>query len=259
MTRTSAQDLQEEFLTALRKGQKTMIDALRIWVDTVTSSVSPLTDKLPKPNVTMPFAGQLPTPEEAVDSAYRLAELLLASQRRFAEDVLDVTVPLLSGHLKTVKRLPGPSRNARARAQGGRGARPGRTSCPRPGPTSCPRPGPTSFPSRRPSLCPPRRRRSPPPPAVVAPPPRWRSRPPRSPRSPRPNRSSSSPRRSPPSQAEPKPAPCRGAAAPKPRQPARAPRPAAARQQTPSPPRPRAKPRPPRPRPPRPARQAQGG
>ena len=105
MTRTSTQDLQEEFLTTLRKGQKTIIGALRIWVDTVTTvtpSLLPLTDKLPKlPNVTVPFAGKLPTPEEAVDSAYGLAEQLLANQRKFADDVLALTVPLMSGRHKT--------------------------------------------------------------------------------------------------------------------------------------------------------------
>ncbi|HEX2744443.1 MAG TPA: hypothetical protein VHN16_08590, partial [Streptosporangiaceae bacterium] len=101
MTKTSAQDLQEEFLAALRKGQKTVIDALRIWVDAVTPRLSPLTDRLPMlPDVTVPFAGQLPTPEEAVDSAYRLAEQLLADQRKFAEDVLSATAPLLPGHAK---------------------------------------------------------------------------------------------------------------------------------------------------------------
>ncbi len=102
MTRTSTQDLQEEFLTTLRKGQKTIIGALKIWVDTVTTvtpRLLPLTDKLPKlPNVTVLFAGKLPTPEETVGSAYGLAEQLLANQRKFADDVLALTVPLMSGH-----------------------------------------------------------------------------------------------------------------------------------------------------------------
>ena len=111
MTRTSTQDLQEEFLTTLRRGQKTIIGALRIWVDTVTTvtpRLSPLADKLP--NVTVPFAGKLPTPEEAVDSAYGLAEQLLANQRKFADDVLALTVPLMSGRHKngTTRTAPKP-------------------------------------------------------------------------------------------------------------------------------------------------------
>ena len=114
MTRTSTQDLQEEFLTSLRKSQKTIIGALRIWVDTVTTvtpRLSPLTDKLPKlPSVTVPFAGKLPTPEEAVDSAYGLAEQLLANQRKFADDMLALTIPLMSGRRAnvTTKTAPRP-------------------------------------------------------------------------------------------------------------------------------------------------------
>jgi hypothetical protein len=112
MTRTSTQDLQEEFLSTLRKGQKTIIGALRIWVDTVTTvtpRLSPLTDKLPKPpNVTVPFADKLPTPGEAVDSAYGLAEQLLANQRKFADDMLALTVPLMSGHRQNVTTRTAP-------------------------------------------------------------------------------------------------------------------------------------------------------
>jgi hypothetical protein len=112
MTRTSTQDLQEEFLSTLRKGQKTIIGALRIWVDTVTTvtpRLSPLTDKLPKlPNVTVPFADKMPTPGEAVDSAYGLAEQLLANQRKFADDMLALTVPLMSGHRQNVTTRTAP-------------------------------------------------------------------------------------------------------------------------------------------------------
>ena len=109
MTRTSTQDLQEEFLTALNQGQKTMIGALRIWVETVqtvtpklTGMYAPLTGKLPKlPSVTVPFADKLPSPHQAVDNAYGLAEELLANQRKFAEDVLDTAAPLLPGSGKS--------------------------------------------------------------------------------------------------------------------------------------------------------------
>ena len=108
MTRTSTQDLQEEFLSTLRKGQKTIIGALRIWVDTVTTvapRLAPLTDKLPSlPTVTVPFADKLPTPGEAVDNAYGLAEQLLASQRKFAENVLHATTPMIAAKNGTPAR-----------------------------------------------------------------------------------------------------------------------------------------------------------
>jgi hypothetical protein len=108
MTRTSPQDLQEEFLTNLRKGQETVIDAIRTWVETVRTvtpkvqgAYAPITDRLPKlPSVSIPFADRLPTPQQAVDSAYHMAEELLANQRKFAEDVLATTVPLMPAHAK---------------------------------------------------------------------------------------------------------------------------------------------------------------
>jgi len=127
MTRTSTQDLQEEFLTALNQGQKTMIGALRIWVETVqavtpklTGMYAPLTDRLPKlPSVTVPFADKFPSPHQAVEGAYGLAEELLANQRKFAEDVLDTAAPLLPGNGKSAphgeapkpepRRSPAPS------------------------------------------------------------------------------------------------------------------------------------------------------
>jgi hypothetical protein len=116
MTRTSTQDLQDEFLTALSKGQQTMIGALRIWVDTVqtvtprlTSIYAPLTDRLPKlPTVSLPFADRLPSPKEAVDGAYGLAEDLLANQRKFAEQVLDTAAPLLPGQQAPKAAAPDP-------------------------------------------------------------------------------------------------------------------------------------------------------
>ncbi|MGD0068954.1 MAG: hypothetical protein ABSB76_36675, partial [Streptosporangiaceae bacterium] len=116
MTRTSTQDMQEEFLTALRKGQQTMIGALRIWVETVQTVTpklagvyAPITDRLPKLSAgSVPFADKLPSPKEAVDGAYGLAEELLANQRKFAEDVLDTAAPLLPGHGQDLKLAANP-------------------------------------------------------------------------------------------------------------------------------------------------------
>jgi hypothetical protein len=87
------QEIQKEFLSAVRKGQETVLDAIRTWVETVQS----VTPKLP----TVPLADRLPKPEEVVASAYDFAEALLASQRTFAEDVLKATAPLLPGEFKT--------------------------------------------------------------------------------------------------------------------------------------------------------------
>jgi hypothetical protein len=86
------QELQEEFLNAIRKSQETAVETVRTWVDTVKS----VTPKVPP--VPVPLAGWLPRPEEVVASAYDFAEKLLASQRQFAEELLKATAPLMPGN-----------------------------------------------------------------------------------------------------------------------------------------------------------------
>jgi hypothetical protein len=82
-------ELQEEFLSAIRKTQETLIEGVRTWVDTVQS----MTPKVPM--VPMPFAEQLPRPEQVVASTYDFAEQLLASQRQFAEEWVRTMAPLV--------------------------------------------------------------------------------------------------------------------------------------------------------------------
>jgi hypothetical protein len=83
------QELQDEFFNAIRKGQETVIEAVRTWVDTVQS----VTPKVPM--VPVPFAEQLPRPEQIVAGTYDFAEKLLATQRQFAEEWLRTTAPLV--------------------------------------------------------------------------------------------------------------------------------------------------------------------
>jgi plasmid maintenance system antidote protein VapI len=91
MADMSGQELQEEFLSTVRKSQETVIEAIKTWVDTIQS----LTHGLP--SVQVPLADKLPSPEELVTSAYDFAEQLLASQRKFAEEVVKATTALLPG------------------------------------------------------------------------------------------------------------------------------------------------------------------
>ena len=86
------QDLQEEFLNAIRKSQETVVEAVKTWVDTVKA----VTPKVP--SVQVPLAGWLPKPEDVVASAYDFAEKLLSSQRQFAEELLKATTPLMAGN-----------------------------------------------------------------------------------------------------------------------------------------------------------------
>ncbi len=91
MASNPAQDLQEEFLSTVRKSQETVIDAIKTWVETV-QSITPNV-----PSVQLPGADKLPKPEEVVASAYDFAEQLLASQRKFAEEVVKATTALMPG------------------------------------------------------------------------------------------------------------------------------------------------------------------
>jgi hypothetical protein len=91
MASTPTQDLQDEFLNTVRKSQEAVIDAIKSWVETVQS----VTPKIP--SVQVPGADKLPKPEDVVASAYDFAEQLLASQRRFAEEVLKATTSLMPG------------------------------------------------------------------------------------------------------------------------------------------------------------------
>src|SRR5215467_14759059 len=88
MASTTTQGLQDEVLNTVRKSQEAVIDAIRTWSETIQS----ITPKLPA--VPVPGADKLPKPEDVVASAYDFAEQLLASQRKFAEEMVKATAPL---------------------------------------------------------------------------------------------------------------------------------------------------------------------
>ena len=86
---------QEEFLAVIRKSQEAVIAVVTNLAETVRTA-SP---KLPSVNV--PFADKLPGPEGAVTSAHDFAEHLLASQRKFTEDLLKAAAPLMPGRAES--------------------------------------------------------------------------------------------------------------------------------------------------------------
>jgi len=88
---TTSTQVQEEILNTVRKSQETVVDAIKYWVEAVQS----ITPKVP--SVQVPFADKLPKPQDVVSGAYDFAEKLLASQRQFAEDVLEATAALQPG------------------------------------------------------------------------------------------------------------------------------------------------------------------
>jgi hypothetical protein len=86
MATTAAQEMQESFLSAIRGSQEITLQATKFWVETVeyfTPKVS--------------YTRQLPTAHDVVASTFGFAEQMLASQRRFADDVLKATSPLMPG------------------------------------------------------------------------------------------------------------------------------------------------------------------
>ena len=101
MASNITQDVQEKFLSTIRKGQEMTIDALKSWVETVQS----VTQSLPSiPTVSLPLADRLPNPHEVVARGYDFAEEILTNQRKFADEVLAVASPLLPGEeSKTAK------------------------------------------------------------------------------------------------------------------------------------------------------------
>ena len=91
MPNTTTQDVQEQIFSTIRKGQEVTLDALKTWVESVQS----VTAKIP--SVDLPFADRLPKPHDVVASTYSFAEQLLSNQKKFADEVLEVTSPLIPG------------------------------------------------------------------------------------------------------------------------------------------------------------------
>jgi hypothetical protein len=90
-SRTPMGQAQEEILNTVRKSQAAVVEAIQAWA----SAIQSITPSMP--DVTVPLAGKMPKPQDLVASAYDFAEQLLASQRKFAEDVVKATAPLLPG------------------------------------------------------------------------------------------------------------------------------------------------------------------
>src|ERR1700722_16572809 len=94
MASNITQDVQEQFLSTIRKSQEMTIDALKTWVETVQS----VTQSLPSiPSVSLPLADRLPNPQDVVARGYGFAEQILTNQRKFTDEGLEVASPLLPG------------------------------------------------------------------------------------------------------------------------------------------------------------------
>jgi len=94
MTSTPTKELEEGFLSTTRKSQEILLEALKTWVDTVQA----FTPKVP--SVQLPFADRLPKADDVVANTYDFIEQILASQRKFAEELVKTTSPLLPSEKK---------------------------------------------------------------------------------------------------------------------------------------------------------------
>ena len=92
MANTATQEIQDQFLSTVRRSQEMALDAIKTMVDTIQN----ITPKVPSVNV--PFADKLPKPQDVVASSYDFAEQLLTSQRKFADEVVKATAALLPGN-----------------------------------------------------------------------------------------------------------------------------------------------------------------
>jgi len=90
-TTSTQQELQDQFLATVRKGQEIALDAIRTMVD----SIQTITPRIP--SVDLPFTDKLPKPQDVVASGYDFAQQLLTSQRKFADEVVKAAAPLLPG------------------------------------------------------------------------------------------------------------------------------------------------------------------
>ncbi len=89
MATTITQELEEEFLSTIRKGQAIALDALKPLVEVVHYVIPTM------PTVHVPLAGWLPTAHEVVAEGYDFAEHLLTNQREFADEMITATSPML--------------------------------------------------------------------------------------------------------------------------------------------------------------------
>ena len=94
MATTIGQELEEEFLATIRKGEEIALDALKPLVEAVHYVIPAM------PTIHVPFADQLPTWHEVVTDGYGFAEHLLANQRQFADQMFKATSPLLPSRVR---------------------------------------------------------------------------------------------------------------------------------------------------------------
>ena len=94
MTTTTeiTESLQDGFIKALEAGQRLTLEAFG-------AGMSSLKEVVPSAPA-MPFAATMVTPEEAINSTVRFAELLLQSQKSFLSEMVGLAEPITASAKK---------------------------------------------------------------------------------------------------------------------------------------------------------------
>jgi hypothetical protein len=82
-----AQQAQEQTLNAIRQSQQAVVEAVQAWAHAVERAV-PETPSLP-------YAEELPTAKELINTSFDFAEQLLKAQRDFAEKLVAAAAPVI--------------------------------------------------------------------------------------------------------------------------------------------------------------------
>jgi len=112
MAAAIGQELEEEFLATIRKGQEIALDALKPLVEALHHVIPAM------PVVRVAPAGRLPAARAVLAGGYEFAGHLLANQRQFADEVITATSRCGPAR-QNRKPLPQrPPRHAKRRAPG---------------------------------------------------------------------------------------------------------------------------------------------
>jgi hypothetical protein len=80
---------QDQVFSAIRQGQDVVVKAVESWANAV--------GKLPAPPVTVPFAEEIPSADEIVDTTFGFAQKLLDAQQEFARNLIKAAAPAIPG------------------------------------------------------------------------------------------------------------------------------------------------------------------
>ena len=86
-TKSATDDLPDQVLDTIRKGQEAVVDGLRSWTEAAEQFV-------PRTATAWPGADRYPSPAQLIDTTYDFAFELLKAQREFFHKAIEVTTPL---------------------------------------------------------------------------------------------------------------------------------------------------------------------